>query len=78
LKSKTPVLDEPYFCYSCQAEGRDIEAPEHGVFSALFEKLKSTNVASFQLPKQIQTYYKGVGAKENGEYYDSSLQPVAV
>ena len=78
LKSKTPILDEPYFCYSCQSAGRDVEVPEQGLFGQLFDKLRSTNVASFQLPKVIQMFYKGVGAKENGEYYDASAPPVVV
>lgn len=48
------------------------------IFEPLLDKLRSTNSASFRLPQELQTYFAGVEALENGEYADDSKKRVPV
>jgi hypothetical protein len=72
LEDSPDALEDPYFCFECQADRGELAEPTSGVLGRLADDLQATNTASFQLPNSVQNYFDGVTCKENGEYHDLS------
>jgi hypothetical protein len=61
--------DDDYLCFECKAR-QNPQPPRTGLFGRLLDNLDRTNPMSFRLEGEIEGYFDGVGAKENGEYED--------
>jgi hypothetical protein len=73
-----PPIDSPgdddssWFCNKCQAAQKPPPPHPRSLFSDFLNNIDRRNPAAFQLPKDIQTYYDGVGVGKNGEYIETT------
>ncbi|KAF2477945.1 uncharacterized protein BDR25DRAFT_321095 [Lindgomyces ingoldianus] len=68
-----PRIDAPegsFFCHECEARQKRIDdsVESFSPLVSLFKKLEGTNTRSFALPTEIQTFFEGVEAREDGSY----------
>ncbi|KAJ9667898.1 hypothetical protein H2201_002084 [Coniosporium apollinis] len=74
LDRNASALDEPWFCFPCLAKGHVAPTPSRGLFSALLDQIDRRNPTAFGLPKDIQEYFEGVKAGDEGEYEEAHAQ----
>lgn len=73
LAEDSDELNEPWFCYQCVAKKRSMgeaqaEKQRFGLFAPLLANLAKKNPTIFALPTELQTYYEGVGADNDGNF----------
>ena len=70
-------LKTNFYCYQCDPS-EDGYPVENNIFKPLQDAFKSTNPASFSLPKSLWGQFDGVSSKDTGEYVDASEPRVPV
>ncbi|ORY13294.1 hypothetical protein BCR34DRAFT_481188 [Clohesyomyces aquaticus] len=68
-----PRIDAPegsFYCQECEARQKRVDDSTEvfSPLSPLFKKLEATNTRSFALPAEIQNFFDGVAAREDGSY----------
>ncbi len=67
-------LDEPWFCYTCEAKRNGLQKYARSLFGPLLGLMDKANPSSFALPQNIRDFFTGVKTGPEGEYEEVALQ----
>ncbi|KAF2012055.1 hypothetical protein BU24DRAFT_435490 [Aaosphaeria arxii CBS 175.79] len=65
--------DGSFLCYECSPKVKHVDdspIENFTILGPLFKRLENTNARSFALPKEIQIFFDGVTARDDGSYYE--------